>query len=258
MTKKEMKELDKLRFEKNFLKKVIFRLDYSGFESISEKDAQAFYNEIKDDYPIFEKRQLVEFYTTIKTGQRIDEQKRKDIYDIFDADKAIKCTLANDHLLLEINTYLDFSWFKKIVETFYNCLSNRFGVLNTQRIGLRYINQIEIKNGDPLSWRGYINNSLLSVIDSFFKSMKEDVARSMGQTTLNRDDYILIFHYGVNNSEYPSRVVRKEFILDYDCYTRDVQGSDIINDYLVPFHYEILRLFKMSIGSKLVGEMSEE
>ncbi|MEN4007279.1 MAG: TIGR04255 family protein [Methanobacteriaceae archaeon] len=49
---------------------------------------------------------------------------------------------------------------------------------------------------------------------------------------VREDDYLLRFQFGLYNTEYPSPIARKEFVLDYDCY---IEGE-----------IDILELFKRS------------
>ena len=126
-------------------------------------------------------------------------------------------------------------------------------IVDLTRIGFRYINQIVLKRGNPFSWTGYIDNSLTSVVDKFFKKTPH-ISRAIGQVILNKDDFNINFTYGTPNSEYPAKISRKEFIIDIDCYSNFIETNGVIST-LGNFNTEAKILFEKSIKSKLREKM---
>lgn len=76
----------------------------------------------------------------------------------------------------------------------------------------------------------------------------------MSQIILNYDDYTMNFNFGLFNSEFPAKISRKEFALDYDCYTELFEPEDI-DDYLIKFNSEIKNMFERSIKNGLRKHM---
>jgi uncharacterized protein (TIGR04255 family) len=58
----------------------------------------------------------------------------------------------------------------------------------------------------------------------------------------------------MSNDEFPNPITRKEFILDYDCFSHDVEYTEVINK-LSDFHNNIQEMFENSIEDKLRKQM---
>ena len=65
------------------------------------------------------------------------------------------------------------------------------------------------------------------------------------------------FNYGLYNSEFPNKISRKDFVLDYDCYTANIEKKDSY-EYLNKFHEKINEEFEKSIEEGLRKEMEGE
>lgn len=121
----------------------------------------------------------------------------------------------------------------------------------TNRVGLRYVNVIDIKNGHPLDWEGLISPALTGQIDSF-RSDDITCSRIVTQVVINRDDYRINFQHGLPNvSEYPGSIARKEFLLDLDCYEQGENEGVDLKERALLFHKEIQTLFENSIEDNL-------
>ena len=158
-------------------------------------------------------------------------------------------------LILELTKYANFSDLFKTIELVLSEFMRAYDKVVAKRMGLRYINAITIKEGDPLDWHNLIANDLTSTI-AFLKD-KSKLSRVMNTIELNKSDRKIIFRFGLFNSEYPNTIARKEFILDYDCYTDDEKEIDQIADLIREFHDEIVKLFEASIRDNLREIMGE-
>jgi len=154
--------------------------------------------------------------------------------------------------------YEDFDTFKIIIEKILTPFLKHYNP-NIKRLGLRYVNEIKIKKGHPFEWKDLINPSLTANIDKFLDN-KSELSRAMSQLIINKGYYNITFSYGMFNSEYPSKISRKEFILDYDCYTFEIENNNEINKELDIFNNEINKLFEKSIndGLRKILELSNE
>jgi len=94
------------------------------------------------------------------------------------------------------------------------------------RIGLRHVHIAKIAKGNPFEWGDYISSKVLSLIKNIGDERNE-LSRVMGQYVFNREFYHVIFNFGIANPEYPSRITRRHFLLDVDCFTPEV-NIDII------------------------------
>lgn len=72
------------------------------------------------------------------------------------------------------------------------------------------------------------------------------------------DDSMMTFTHGIYNSEFPAKVSRREFLLDYDCHTEDIECGDLVKKYISPFQLKINRMYEASIEEGLRTLMTQE
>ncbi len=120
--------------------------------------------------------------------------------------------------------------------------------LVANRIGIRYVNIIEIPAGDPLEWKDYINESMLGIID--LHSDKKNISRAFHVLEYNFDPIYLKFQFGVANPDYPAVVKRKQFVLDLDAHSVGAFGLDEIQSVVEQAHALIQEFFEISITPK--------
>ena len=94
-----------------------------------------------------------------------------------------------------------------------------------------------------------INDCLISNID--FLENKNQIKRTIDILELSLDDEVTLnFRWGIYNSLYPSEVSKKEFLLDFDCFTRVQIESDQVIGKLDIFNSIITGYFEKSIEDK--------
>jgi len=245
-----MPQQENLKYKKNFLTNVICRIDFVPIsQEIIDGQKDKFKERIKQNFPNDEKHSWVEFFTTIKGQEKIDERKESFFYNFFDTSKEKKVTLTYKHVAIEFLKYKDFTDFKTNVKDLFDVFMLLYKPTKLTRLGLRYINQIFLEKGNPFSWKGQVDSSLMCVINKFLEN-NEDIARAMSQAIIKNDDYTMNFNYGIFNSEFPAKIRRKEFILDFDCSTQEVNETTFY-DSLAKFNKEIKILFEKSIKDNL-------
>ena len=73
----------------------------------------------------------------------------------------------------------------------------------------------------------------------------------MGRIEIAEDNYSVLFQFGMFNPEYPNPIARKEFILDYDCYTEEEMSITDIPETIEDLHKAEKELFELSISDEL-------
>lgn len=96
-------------------------------------------------------------------------------------------------------------------------------------------------------------NPALSGIGKFLLD-EPNLSRQAGQIIFNFDDFKVVMVYGLINPDFPSKLVKNEFVLDYDCISSSVECNKIY-ETLDQMHDEIIRLFEKSITDKLRKKM---
>lgn len=240
-------QIESICYSNNFLKDVIFRVDFSPILKINVDHPVEFQEIIKTHLPslIIEEIQEIEtqFQNMAPAGSKIIKYPQ---YVFSNKEKTVKVTLSNSNLLIHYSKYDTYSNFKSIIELAYNQLYKIYKPIDMKRIGLRYINELTFETGNLFEWSKYVAKPLVGAIEDFFNP-KEELARSIGQTILNKGNHTLKFTYGMHNkTSFPAPIARRQLILDYDCSTTILDETNVLS-FLDIFHNEIQSLFEKCI-----------
>lgn len=143
------------------------------------------------------------------------------------------------------------SEFMSVVEAFLEA----YPAAQIGRIGLRYVNVIELGQGAPLDWTPYIERGLLGVLR--YAARQPGASRVVHHIEWVRDGLSLALRFGVPNPDYPAPARRRSFFLDYDAYHQGLLESSDIGDQLDRHHAAIQGLFEANITDALREEMSQ-
>ena len=227
------------------LKKVIFRLDFLGEIKLSQQTVDHFKRDLSEYFPEFGEQDKVFVEVLVNEAQKTTKEKRFKSFSFKNDETNNSITLEPYAIILEVKEYITYEDFKEVVQKINRILEGENSSAKISRIGLRYINQIIINEGNPLEWTGLIKDSLISSLN--FVQEKNQLSRLMGIIELNRSDYLIRFQYGWFNSEYPNPIAKKEFLLDYDCYSENETDISAIIGQIDMFHSAIKDLFNKSI-----------
>ena len=175
-------------------------------------------------------------------------------------EKILKISRDNrnaEHMSLIVD-YLVYNSFDELKGEFiplFDEVARVFSISRIERLGLRYLNNISLKERNPLNWSKYINSNLISSL-KFIKE-KNLITRTLNNLELRYDDMNIRFRYGIQNPDYPSIIKNKEFILDYDAYLSSGQDIGEISGNLQRYHDGIVSLFEDSIKDGLRNKMNE-
>lgn len=240
-----------ITYNKNFLTSVIFRIDFSTITELTTQLPSDIKDGIIVDFPIFEPQSQVGVQFEQNKGAIVGTQSiSKMSWSFLNSDKTRLVEIDANYLLLNFKTYIDYADFannvKKVLELFFK----KYPDLAINRVGMRYINEINIAGVDYFDWSEYINESLISSFDFFDE--KDKIRRVMSTVALKEDEDISVnFSYGIFNQYFPNEISEKSFILDYDCYSRVGVSSDDKNLEIVnradKYHKIIKKYFEQSI-----------
>jgi len=237
------------KYKKNYLAKVAFRLDFTENCIIDSLDN--YYDVIKDRFPIKEEKEGMTglLQLNFKSGDVKNESEKMTSWLFSNDEKTKRIEVNSKFLYLEYDKYTDkkelFEDIKNVVQVFIK----QHEVKHFNRIGLRFINEIKLSENEQLDWTNYINDNLISNI-TFVKENNKKLARALGLLVFKEEMGNVNFNYGMWNSEYPNEINRKEFILDYDCFSRLGITDEEIYDLAEHFHGYIEDLFEVSIKEK--------
>lgn len=212
-----------IRYKKNYLTGVVFRINFSNILQLSGKNKEAgekFQKEIFDRFPNvhFQFNNNINVQVDIQEGKSESKLEDGDLTWIFTDEQNIKQVELNSKSLIlayRKGAYEGFKEFLDDVSSILNAL-RWYMPFNLTFLGLRYINKIHEDVIDDNNIQEYINKSLLNKV-IFELEDNEGFSQLFSRLDLSKDDYQLTFQYGFFNPEYPDTAAKKDFILDYDC-----------------------------------------
>lgn len=211
-------------YKKNFITNVVFKVNFPKILNLSEQKPPIQLQKIfSEKFPRVDIKKIPYVDTRIMKDSTLDIKGTTKILWIFlDREKIKKVEIEQDALSIEYLKYENFTEFFQTIKFTYKNFIDLYNIKIINRLGLRYINQIKLETGNPLSWDNFINQYLFSISKNFVKEKDRDnISRSMHFLEVNDEEYKLRFQFGMHNSEYPNPISRKEFILDYDCISKE-------------------------------------
>jgi len=242
----------KNRYKRNFLTKVIFRIDFEQAK-LGQLKTLSDTEKIKKEFPINEEERGEEGMINFDFVTKAFKQASSPVisWNLFNKNRTKKIKIHPRFLFIEYLKYKDSSELLKDINLISDLIKN-FEIKTINRLGLRYINEIKLESKDFLNWNNYINNHLLGSL-KFATSKKKNIARAMGQVVLKEENSNINFNYGIWNSNYPNEINEKTFILDFDEYSKfplDAESLDL-SATVKEFNKKIEDLFESSIKDNL-------
>lgn len=227
----------------NFLDEVLLGVEFKEEVESKEQLVNALHQHLKDIFPNKQPGIHNVLETNVISPERIEQRQRTLVLPNFRDEAITKQLFFPTPKLLTIRQlkYASFDEFYKILKQAIDAFEQVY-VSNTvvKRVGLRYINRIEL-SGDALDWKNLIKSELISLLK--FPREKNEIARAMNLLELTREGYNIRFQSGLFNRDYPHPVVKREFILDYDCYSTEECEIKEVLARADKYHTEIKSLF---------------
>jgi len=244
-------------YKKNYLTDVVVKINFPIILELSEGQPTAFQKEIQVDYPILEPLQEIEFKIENKGLSVLQHKSNRTLWRFRNRENTEYIELDYGSLAYIVKKYTDYTTFKRKAESIFNQFFKIYSNILITRLGLRYINKLDLGGTDYFNWSDYLNVNLIKKID--FYSDKTKIKRLITISELAPDEEtVLNFKYGIFNSTYPSPVVKKEFILDYDCYTLIQFEKENIIAKIDTYHRYIKENFETSITTALREILNHE
>jgi uncharacterized protein (TIGR04255 family) len=221
-------------------------MDFLGEIKLSAQFVDNIRRIVSNDFPEFEPQEQVSLQVMVKTdeSEKITKEKRSKVFRFYHSTTNNSLTLEGDAIIFDMKTYNSYEDFRNIVKNVIQNVETENQSAKLSRTGLRYINQLILDEGNPFDWNELIKEPLISSLE--FIDNRNELARLMGVIELNRSDYFIRFQYGWYNSEFPNPIAKKEFALDYDCYSKnEIDISEVLSQIDI-YHIAIKELFEYS------------
>ena len=237
-------------YNNSFLKAVILRVDFpTPVPSLTNELPVKLANAALERFPIQEPRKT-RSHELMVSPEKIQHTQSEAIEWHFHGRQRDKTlTIGPTVLLVNRGRY---STYEELREEFDAVLKTLFSLepeIEGSRLGLRYINQIEIGDDEPLRWSKYIDNRLLGLFDRFTDPTV--LTRAMHVVEFQHGEIGLKFQFGMPNPDFPSPIRRRQFVLDFNGYVQGPQGLEELSSNIEAAHERIQDLFEQSITDDL-------
>lgn len=141
--------------------------------------------------------------------------------------------VSQENFLVVFNTYTTFEDFKAEVTKRVQDFAKEFEVRTFHRMGLRYVNHLEIPAADGIRLlQRYVNAPV-----DFHRFDLESIEQFLTEFRLKAGPHKLTVRGAL--IQVPTNVQSLLYILDLDCYTIGSRGSTSLSGLLDEFHYYI-------------------
>ncbi len=252
-----------IEYTSNFLKNVIFRLDFNELNELKNDVEPKFTKTISNKYNAPIQNTIKELEVSLSSdGEKILKEKTSWVWQYIHkncSDKSV--SLQKNAFIFECRNseYKNFITFRDDVEYILSKFLDNYSVSQFTRMGLRYINEIFIPEKSPLDWDGFISPDLCKAIKAGITKSGITSSflpvRSMHQLQVKNDEITIMFNYGIFNKDYPNPIAKPELILDYDYYISSLLDKNEILDKLTDLNSLSKHMFESSIENELRKQM---
>ena len=246
------------RYSKPYLKQALARVDFiAPIHELRNSLPNELNRDFIEKFPIPDHKEIREsevIITSDSSGDTAQTREDRSMNWCFrKKDRSHNLNVNMKFLYIECLKYHSFEALSDELFLVIDKLVGSFPDLQFGRLGLRYINSIEIDDEpNPTEWSAYIKNSLLTKIDIV---TPDQITRIFNIFEFMYDDMNLRFQYGMHNPDFPAAILKKVFILDYDAYSKGVFTYADVKTKLKLFHEKISELFEFSIEDALRDRM---
>ena len=243
-------DLDQICYKNTPIKKVIFRIDFlEKVTELNESLPSQITDVIKKSFPVAEPKDIVARTLQISNTDVTDKNVNVKEWHFHTAERNATLIIKQDSFAILINNYISFQKIQEVLTEIKDVFFTHFSGLLSRRIGLRYVNEINMTEQNPFEWDDYINPNLTSI----FKVCNDhkNIIRAFHNLEIRHDEVMLKFQYGMHNPDYPALIKKKIFTLDFDASYSGILKQHEINDYLTKQHIVIQNQFEASITEKL-------
>lgn len=243
-------------YKKNFLTDVVARIDLvSPVKDVSEELPKDISMKILKYFPIDEPKEAIRQSILVdQKGIQSTQEKFKE-WNFYGRDREKIFKLTKDFFFISYSKYETFEGLRNEFVDIANEFFKKFEEAQPSRIGLRYINEINLAEANPLAWSDYIDSSLLGLFSYQIEGAKP--ARIFHNFELIFDDFNLRFQFGIHNPDYPAPIRTKIFILDYDAYFKGLIEASKIELCIDRYHETIQKMFESNITQKIRDLLNE-
>ncbi|HLA78146.1 MAG TPA: TIGR04255 family protein [Vicinamibacteria bacterium] len=244
-------------YRRNFLKEVIARVDFlSPLPGVEAALPPRLTEVAVGAFPIPEPREAVQRAVEIgPQGVQSSEERFKE-WLFHGKERTKTLTIGRQVVLVQHRTYQTYELVKAEFLAVLDRVAELFPGAQPSRVGLRYVNTIELTEANPADWSAYLAPQLLALFQFPPEADRPALSRVFHNLELALETFNLRYRFGMHNPDYPARIRQKVFVLDLDAYTQSAVDKRDIGPLLDDFHATIQSHFEQSITDTLRGIMN--
>lgn len=216
-------------YKKNYLTRVILRANIEPIPALQTQERLEFSDRVKEHFPVVAGIPVGNLVVNVApTGSGVQQEITGMQWEHRKVQGGTSILfLTPDHLSLEYGQkdFDHFPPFRKEFEAAFNVFVQLYPDARVTRLGLRYVNQVRLEQGNPLDWEGLVEPSLIAAVKAGLPH-NASLARSMHQIVAKKDNLNVQLHYGIFNPEFPAPLARRDFVIDIDCYRDELIPSN--------------------------------
>lgn len=245
-------------YNSNMIKKFIFRLDFiSDIEELKESIPDELTSKIIEFFPNSIMTDVVESQIQIQpnTIKKLDKPFKQ--WEYISEDAANKIVITPKAILYDCNRYISF---KDVLSKFEGIIEEILKFKNVQigRVGIRYINVFETKDfniNNISDWENYFSGELFSYYH--FGSYTKEITNMINSIEYSFGDFRIKYRTGFNNKNYPLKIAKPDFTIDFDGYSNAVITSfEDLKTIIDSIHNQIEEIFENSIKEEMRNKLN--
>ena len=206
------------KYRRNFLKTVLVRIDFAAPIGLgTQGPPKPVIDSLKKAFPLPEPKKVMvmEVISTPEGTQRNEHFQMQWLYHSRERNRRVRIDEVS--MYIEYDRYTRFENLRDTFMAVAQALFQSFQNLQIKRLGVRYIDKIEMKGTNYTDWAKYLDDNLLAA----FRLADDPKAITRAFHVLERrwgDDVQSRLQYGMPNPDYPSPIRKKLFVLDWDVF----------------------------------------
>lgn len=234
---------ESVRYSMNYIKTAVCELRFPVLLELEEKPPYKFQSALRKTFPYYSKHQGV------AVGQQgVSSAGIKHLFESRKRDWSVG--LKPDTLAIETKSYTEFESFCEQLEALIGMVGEFLDTDFYTRVGLRYINSVDIEDGELGGW---INPLLISpLLDSSLGLISGYQCELRGE--LKNGFYMM--RHGYDPSKLTDEGRLQSYLLDFDYFAEAVPVSELIST-VKEFHDQNFSLFRWCLGEKAKDKLGE-
>lgn len=247
-------------YTRNFLGQVITKIDFiNPLKGIESNLAPTLTKKILEKFPIAEPRTAINYelqFTSEEADSSTATQTRSKQWLFHGRNREKSFSLTSNSVILGYSKYKSFEELSSEFLDIITVLLVNYKEAQPSFLGLRYVNNINLNETEPLDWTELLHKKMLSILDFPPDDAKTRIVRAFSVLEMNFDTFNLRYQFGMPNIDYPALIRQKHFVLDLDAYYQGNFDATELASKLEEFHATIQKYFEFSITDRLREQMN--